>query len=117
MAELTINWVEDISKDDFSIFASIWGDVVFGLQVNGEIVAIADTQNIDYIDEVEEEDWIEIHNFGVKVKGQGYGRMLVEMLQERFSSIEAHEVLNEAKGFWAKMGFESVEDDTWIWKR
>ena len=115
--KLETRYTDEVKTEEFSIFFTNYPDVVFVLvSDDGEDVAIATADNLSDIEDAAATDWIEIHNFGVKVQNHGYGNQLVKLIQERYSLIEAHEVLKAAEGFWTKMGFEQ-NGEVWTWTK
>lgn len=102
-------YADEVNINKFSIYFTVYPDVVFVLEdEDGNEVAIATADNLSDIEDAENVDTIEIHNFGVVEERRGYGKALVELLQEKYN-LEAHDVLDEAQGFWEKMNVEIVE--------
>lgn len=56
-------------------------------------------------------------NIFPEFEGKNYGRRTVDLFKSQFSTIIADRVRPTAKGFWEKMGFVSMEDGSYIFKK
>lgn len=99
-----------ISKDDYikSFGVPDWSGVDYDdsvyLFTNSNNKIIADC--VLFI----EQNSVEIDNFEVRYKGQGYGRKCIDMLKNNYGKLTGGSIL-ESLGFWAKMGALFNSDD------